>query len=154
MQIRLAQKQDIPQLLNLLDQVGEVHHQLRPDIFRPGTQKYDAAALAALLQDETRPIYVAEHEGTVAGYCFCVVKEFSSHMWVARREFYIDDLCIDETMRRKGIAQALYDYALEQAKDRGCNSLTLNVWCGNDSAMAFYQKQGMTPRNILMEQRL
>ena len=154
MQIRLAQKQDIPQLLNLLDQVGEVHHQLRPDIFRPGTQKYDAAALAALLQDETRPIYVAEHEGTVAGYCFCVVKEFSSHMWVSRREFYIDDLCIDETMRRKGIAQALYDYALEQAKDRGCNSLTLNVWCGNDSAMAFYQKQGMTPRNILMEQRL
>ncbi len=149
MDIRLAQKEHIPGMIALLKQVGEVHHRLRPDIFGPGTQKYDEAALEKLLTEESRPIYIAKCDGAVAGYCFCVVKEFPG-----RREFYIDDLCVDENCRRRGIAQALYRHALAQAKSRGCHSLTLNVWCGNEVAMEFYKKQGLTPRNIMMEQRL
>ena len=33
----------------------------------------------------------------------------------------------------------------------GCDFVTLNVWCGNESAMAFYEKLGLTPRSITME---
>ena len=32
-----------------------------------------------------------------------------------------------------------------------CRRVTLNVWCGNDSAMRFYEKRGLKPRNIHME---
>ena len=39
MEIRLAKTEDIPGLLELLRQVGQVHHELRPDIFRDGAQK-------------------------------------------------------------------------------------------------------------------
>ena len=52
--IRKAQTGDIPGLVSLLRQVGQVHHELRPDIFRPGTLKYDEKALAELLSDEDR----------------------------------------------------------------------------------------------------
>ena len=48
----------------------------------------------------------------------------------------------------------LYDYALRYAKEIGCDTLTLNVWCGNDSAMAFYESRGLKPRNIHMEAKL
>ena len=41
MTIRFATEQDIPQMIDLLRQVGEVHHQIRPDLFRSGAQKYD-----------------------------------------------------------------------------------------------------------------
>lgn len=154
MVITAATAAHIPGILALLAQVGQVHHEIRPDIFVPGTLKYDEAALAGLLTDPDRPVYVALEEGAVAGYCFCVRKVFGGSMHTARQEFYIDDLCVDENHRRKGIAQELYNYALNRAKELGCHSLTLNVWCGNDGAMAFYEKQGMRPRNILMEQRL
>lgn len=154
MTILPANEAHIPGMIALLRQVGEVHHRIRPDIFVPGTQKYDEAALTELLKDESRPIYIAECEGAVAGYCFCVIKDFSDGIWEPHKEFYIDDLCVDETMRRMGIAKALYDHALQQAKRLHCHSLTLNVWCGNDGAMEFYKKQGLQPRNIMMEQKL
>ena len=47
--IRQAQKQDIHQILELLHQVNMVHHELRPDLFKPHTTKYDAQELEALL---------------------------------------------------------------------------------------------------------
>ena len=72
MEIRFAQASDIPGMLELLQQVGEVHHQIRPDLFRSGAQKYDEAALEALLTDENRPIFVAWQNGQVAGYAFCI----------------------------------------------------------------------------------
>ena len=150
--IRQAQKTDIPDILNLLGQVGDVHHQLRPDIFPAGTLKYDADALETLLRDENRPVFVAEIDGKVAGYCFCVHKVLpKTQSSVARRELYIDDLCVDKNCRRMGIARALYKHALAYGKTLGCQTLTLNVWCGNDGAMSFYEQMGLRPRNILME---
>ena len=41
MNIRRAVEKDIPGMLSLLRQVGQGHHELRPDIFRPVTLKYD-----------------------------------------------------------------------------------------------------------------
>ena len=152
MEIRRARVQDIPGLSSLLLQVGQVHHDIRPDIFRPRTLKYDEAALEALLLDEQRPIFVAMDAEAVAGYCFCVHREYSgSGVSTDRRELYIDDLCVDEGCRGKGVATGLYRYVTDYAKKCGCSFITLNVWCGNDGAMAFYEKMGMRPRSITME---
>ena len=46
MEIRLAQAGEIPGMIRLLQQVGEVHHKIRPDLFRAGAQKYHEADLA------------------------------------------------------------------------------------------------------------
>ena len=150
--IRKAEARDIPSLLALLQQVGQVHHEIRPDIFPAGTLKYDEAALALLLRDGTRPVFVAETEGSVAGYCFCVHKIIAdSPLSVGRQELYIDDLCVDKDHRRVGIARVLYDHAVSYARKTGCDMLTLNVWCGNEGAMNFYEQMGMKPRHIMME---
>ena len=155
MDIRLATANEIPGLLALLAQVGQVHHEIRPDIFPSGTLKYDTAALESLLADPRRPVFVAMEGNFVAGYCFCVHKTVEAGSCaVARSELYIDDLCVDENRRRKGIADKLYRYAENYARQIGCGSVTLNVWCGNDSAMDFYLHHGMKPRNITMETKL
>lgn len=154
MNIRLATCTDIPALIDLLQQVGQVHHDIRPDIFRETCQKYDEATLAALLQDKTRPVFVAEDE-QVHGYCFCILKEFAGEsVMTDRRELYIDDLCVDENCRGQGIAKALLTYVTDYAKSIGCAFVTLNVWNGNDNAMKFYEKAGMTPRSVTMEMKL
>ena len=155
MEIRIAKRTDIPELSRLLLQVGEVHHQIRPDLFRSGAQKYDEAALTALLEDPKRPILIADVGGQVAGYCSCILQETQDDPVLCdRKVLYIDDLCVDETIRGKGVATALYHKTLEYAKELGCHSVTLNVWCGNDRAMAFYEKCGMTPQKIGMEKVL
>ena len=155
MNIRLAESRDIPGMIHLLHQVGGVHHDIRPDIFRAGALKYTPAQLEELLLDETRPIFVCDIDGFVAGYCFCILKTFRDHeTFIDRTEFYIDDLCVDEGHRKQGIASALFDHTVAYAKQNCYDAITLNVWCGNDSAMRFYEKAGLKPRNILMEMKL
>lgn len=152
MVIRNAMAQDIPGILNLLKQVGKVHSDIRPDIFPAGALKYDASALLTLLGDASRPIFIADVDGVVAGYCFCVHKVIEdSALSVGRQELYIDDLCVDENHRRMGLAKVLYDHTLAYAKKTGCNMVTLHVWNGNDGAIHFYEQMGMTPRYIMME---
>ena len=152
MNICRGESRHIGGMIRLLHQVGDVHHEIRPDIFRAGAQKYDEAALELLLQDEAMPIFVADDGGFVAGYCFCQHREYrDSTALTDRKELYIDDLCVDENCRKQGIATALYNRVLEFARGLGCHSVTLNVWCGNDGAMRFYEKCGMKPQKIGME---
>ena len=152
MTIRLADPRDIPGMIALLLQVGEVHHRIRPDLFRSGAQKYDEAALLSLLSDPTRPIFIAGEGESVDGYCFCILEEVKDDPVLRDvTSLYIDDLCVDETIRGRHVGSRLYDHACAYARSVGCGSVTLNVWCGNDSAMAFYNSRGMKPRKIYME---
>ena len=155
MEIRLAQSRDIPGMIRLLQQVGEVHHKIRPDLFRCGAQKYNESDLEELLKDPSRPIFAAVEEDALLGYCFCIIEETAGNpVLMDDKTLYIDDLCVDETIRGKHVGKALYEYTRAYAKEIGCRSVTLNVWCGNDSAMAFYERRGLKPRKIYMEDKL
>lgn len=152
MEIRFAEERDIPGLIDLLKQVGDVHHQIRPDLFRAGAQKYDEAALRLLLRDSSRPIFAAIREGTVIGYAFCILQQTQGEPALAdRKVVYIDDLCVDREVRGGGVAKALYDHVCAYARQLHCDAVTLNVWWGNDRAMGFYEKCGLKPQKIGME---
>ena len=155
MLIRRAENADIPEMLRLLAQVCNVHAAIRPDIFRVNGTKYTASELEAILADGSRPIWCALEGDKFLGYCFCQWQEYrDSTVSTDRKELYIDDLCVDEAVRGKGVATALYRAVSAEAKRQGCDIITLNVWCGNDSAMRFYEKMGMKSRKITMEMPL
>ena len=152
MDIRFAQVRDIPDMIELLRQVGEVHHQIRPDLFRAGAQKYDEAALEKLLADPNRPILAAVEKGALLGYAFCILQVTEGDPVLRdRKVMYIDDLCVDEFRRGQGVAGALYRAVCDYARELDCDAVTLNVWCGNDRAMAFYEKCGLKPQKVGME---
>ena len=155
MEIRMAKPEDIPGIIDLLLQVGEVHNKIRPDLFRAGARKYDEKALTEILKDPNRPIFAAVEDGTLLGYCFCILEITRDNpVLMDQKSLYIDDLCVDENVRGKHVGERLYDFAVDYARKIGCDSLTLNVWCGNDSAMKFYESRGLKQRNIHMEARL
>jgi len=156
MNIRMAQKSDIPRLNHLLYQVHKVHADERPDLFRPGCKKYTSEDLQEILQDPQKPIYVAVDENdSVMGYCFCLLEEVpEGTSLVPRKSVYIDDLCVDETCRGQHIGSLLYEHVVQQARNMGCYHITLNVWTLNPTAQAFYEKMGMKPLKTVMEQIL
>ena len=74
--IRKAKEKDIPRILELLEQVLQIHADIRPDIFIPGTTKYTIDELRELLKHKEKPIYVAVDEDDVCvGYAFCQLQE-------------------------------------------------------------------------------
>ena len=155
MLIRRAEISDIPDILRLLVQVCNVHQAIRPEIFKRDGVKYTESDLCELLQDETRPVWCALDGERFLGYCFCQWEEYcGSSVSTDRRELYIDDLCVDEEARGRGVATALFRHVTEAARASGTDFITLNVWRGNDSALRFYEKMGMTPRKTTLELRL
>ena len=156
MNIRQATESDILQVARLLYQVQEVHAKGRPDLFNLGARKYTDEELKEIFSDaENRPVFVAETEGNVRGYAFCILEETSeSHSLKGIKTLYIDDLCVDEECRRAGIGSMLYEFVLKFAKEKSCNRVTLNVWELNQGAKAFYEKKGMSPLKTVMEQKL
>ena len=156
MQIRRATEKDIPRLIDLLYQVHRVHSKGRPDIFRAGNKKYTEEELLQILSNENTPIYAAADENDMlCGYAFCIYEEIKGQISLTdRKSLYIDDLCVDENIRGKHIGTLLYEHVLNEARKNGCYHVTLNVWCLNESAMRFYEKCGLSPLKITMEQIL
>ena len=152
MEIRFAQPEDVAGILNLLKQVGRVHHVGRPDIFRSNAQKYGASQVLAMLNSSKTPIFVAVEDGKVLGYGFCIMKSHKDDPVIADHlELYIDDLCVDEACRGQGIGKVIYQNILRYAKERHCYNVTLNVWSCNESAMKFYESLGLKPQKVGME---
>ena len=151
MLIRQAEISDIPEILRLLKQVCNVHHAIRPDIFKRDGSKYYDLDLIDILNDEDLPVWCAIEDDKLLGYCFCRVDISFGPASTVQKEMYIDDLCVDETARGKGVATCLFAHVRMLAKMNGFQFITLNVWEGNDSAMRFYEKMGMKPRKVCME---
>lgn len=155
MDIRFAIAEDVPGILELLRQVGRVHHNGRPDIFRADAQKYGPSQVLSMLDKPETPIFIAVEEGNVLGYCFCQMKTYYRDSVICdHTTCYIDDLCVHENCRGKHVGTALYEAVCRYAKSRECASITLNVWSCNPSAMAFYEKLGLRPQKVGMEQLL
>lgn len=154
MMIRKAQLEDSIQILNLLRQVNLIHHNGRPDLFHVGT-KYTPEQLAEMICDDNRPILVADEDGTIKGYSFCMIQMHEKdNILTDIKTLYLDDLCVDENCRGEHVGKALYQAVLTLARELGCYHVTLNVWCLNGDAMKFYEACGMKPLKICMEQIL
>ena len=153
MPIRRASKEDIGRINELLHQVLDVHHKVRPDIFKPNAKKYTNEELLAILEDESRPIFVADDNGeTVVAYAFCVfIRHESNNILTDIKTLYIDDLCVDKCARGRGIGTKMLDFVKDYAREIGCYNVTLNVWACNPGALKFYEKCGMQVQKMGME---
>ena len=153
--VRRATESDIPAIMRLLVQVNMVHHNGRPDLFKGPTTKYTEGELAAILASDDTPVFVGVDEsGKVLGHGFCVLQHSGGQLMEEHDTLYIDDICVDETARGLGVGRAIYESILAHARERGCYNVTLNVWSCNPGAMRFYEKLGMVPYRVGMEQIL
>lgn len=152
-EIRRAVPEDIPGIIRLLYQVDMVHHNGRPDLFRGPATKYGEAQLREIIADDSTPVFVfADDDGAVRGHAFCIFQQHRDDPVLTDiRTLYIDDICVDEQVRRQHIGERLYRRVLDFAREAGCYNITLNVWACNPAAQAFYEKCGMKPQKIGME---
>ncbi|MBQ3796023.1 MAG: GNAT family N-acetyltransferase [Butyrivibrio sp.] len=167
MEIRRAEDKDSERIIELLQQVCNIHADIRPDLFIYDGTKYSKEDLHEMYKDDTKPIFVAvgdldnggkkdnpddNNNEIVQGYCFCQIKKTEGSRCIKPfAQIFIDDLCVDEKARGQHVGRQLFDYVKSYAKELGCYEITLNVWEGNDSARRFYENMGMKPKETQME---
>lgn len=154
MSIRHAQVSDIPAILDLLGEILTVHHKGRPDIFKAEGSKYTHQQLAQLLDDPNQPVFVYEQDGQILGHLFCQIQEAQGSVLEPIKTLFIDDLCVSSAARGQGLGEKFMDFAKGYAKEQGCYNLTLDVWADNAGAVRFYERFGLVPQKMRMEEIL
>jgi len=131
-----------------------IHHNGRPDLFKPYTQKYSLEDFNKVLNDDSKPVFVitdVDHNETL-GYSFCqIIHKEKNAITDGRKYLYIDDYCVDERSRGLGIGAIFLEYIRNYAKDQNCYSIELNVWNFNQGAIAFYERSGFSTQRRQME---
>ncbi|HEX8599973.1 MAG TPA: GNAT family N-acetyltransferase [Chloroflexia bacterium] len=132
--VRRATPQDGPAIVRLITALADFEKLPPPD----------ATAQSRLLDDAfgTRPrfeIFLAEHEGDVAGYAF-VFETYST--FLALPTLYLEDLFVLEEYRGRRVGYALFSHCAEEAIRRGCGRFEWAVLDWNQHAINFYERLG------------
>jgi len=62
--------------------------------------------------------------------------------WLVRREFHIANMAVRRERQGEGIGSLLLDGMLDEARNRGCDTATLEVRFSNDRAIGLYRSHG------------
>ncbi len=153
--VRRAKEDDIPTIMNLLEQVNRIHCEGRPDLFRLAT-KYTEDELRRIISNDQTPVFVyADEDGRILGHGFCILQRPDNTRLLNNiLTLYIDDICVDESARGQRIGASIYEHILAYAGQCGCYNVTLNVWTCNPGAMKFYTELGLSPYKVGMEKIL
>jgi ribosomal protein S18 acetylase RimI-like enzyme len=63
-------------------------------------------------------------------------------VWTGADDCWLEDLFVESDARGSGLGRALVNAALEQAVERGCRRIELDVNESNAQALAFYESLG------------
>jgi ribosomal protein S18 acetylase RimI-like enzyme len=151
-EIRRAAKEDVAKLVELHREVHELHLALRPDQFKQIVDDDMAAVFLAQLAASATKVWVAELDGTVAGYVVAMRNDGAQNTMCPRRaRWEIDQIGVATAHRRLGIARALVSTVVDAALADGTPAVELNCWAFNRDAHAAFQSFGFVPKIIRFE---
>jgi len=111
--------------------------------------------LEKIIDNDREPVFVAvDEKKNLLGHVFCIFKENKKESLADIVTLFVDDLCVSEKARGKGIGAKLYEYVVNFALKNGCYNVTLDVWSCNEQAIKFYEKCGMKVQKVIMEKIL
>jgi GNAT superfamily N-acetyltransferase len=150
--IRPAAFGDEAVLAALNDFVQELHLERRPDHFRPTQSAELATWFRSLLEKSTTRIWIAEDDGVPVGYLLAILHEAQENPFVhARHWCEIDQIAVDPSRRRRGIARALLLSAVSWAQSEGIVQIEAASWSCNGVAHEMFRRLGFVPKTTRFE---
>lgn len=143
MEIRKACLEDIENnLLNLYQELFEYHYNNRPEIFI----KCDKETLRKKLIDTINNTIVIEEENKIQAFAIYLEKDRLS-----KKNFFIEQLIVDEEIRNKGYSKELINYLKKIAKEKGYSKIELCCWEFNIKAKEIYEHLGFKKQRTIYE---
>ncbi|MDO4739208.1 MAG: GNAT family N-acetyltransferase [Eubacteriales bacterium] len=150
--IRRAVQEDNLKIRPLQTEIARLHHEGKPELFKAEPRFHSEEAFAGMLADPEHFIFIAEADGRVVGYAFAFISHVRNHpTYIDFDRFYIDDICVLEECRGRGVGRRLFEACREQAQKTDCKVMDLGVFGFNTGAIAFYEACGMTEQQRRME---
>lgn len=154
--IRRGTVGDARLLCDLVGAVQELHLAARPDFFKPYVVTPEMVnAFKVQLTDVNTYVYIGEVNGEAIGYILAQLVNRPENPYIYERQYlHIDQMAVNPEYRSKGYGERLMQQVFDLARSLGVQTVTLNVWVFNQRAIAFYERQGFTVRDMRMEAHL
>ncbi|MEN9699468.1 MAG: hypothetical protein RLZZ301_666 [Bacteroidota bacterium] len=133
--VRQAKPQDVPAIYSLICELASYERAPEQVVNTPQQLELD------LFQDAVCEAIVCENEAhQVIGFALF----YTSYSTWKGRCLYLEDFYVQETERKKGYGQALFDEVLKIAKARGVKRMDWQVLDWNHTALNFYRRNHAT----------
>lgn len=151
MNIRNAQLEDINKISELMLQVAKIHSNARKDIFKEKNIEEIKIEVNNRINNKEN-ILIAEENNNIYGVIIYKIKEVKEHINLKDRTIlWIDELIVDEKVRKMGIGKNLFSEVKRIAKEKNYDAVELNCWNFNKQAICFYERCGMNIQRLIME---
>lgn len=142
MEVRKANKMDMPQVLELIKELAVFENE--PDAVEISVEVLETNGFG---ENPLFTCFVAEIDNVVVGAAL-IYYRFST--WKGRT-LHLEDLIVKEEHRGKGIGEALYTKVMKFAYNQGLKRVAWDVLDWNTGAIRFYERSGA---NIMKEWRV
>ncbi len=102
----------------------------------------DPVRLKSVASDPSHILIVAVDEGVVVGQCLGVIHCHADKA----TELYIDDLAVEDSRQRHGIATRMVRALFDAGRRRGCEEIWVATEPDNEAAKGFYASLALVPR--------
>ncbi len=150
--LQLAREGDRAAIEVLAQQIHRMHVRWRPDIYEIATEMWPQERFCNAVSQ--RQLFVAKQGDLVVGYVLVKIRNYEMVGHVRRSVLLIDEICVDEASRNRGIGTEMMTEVRAIAAAYGCTDMQLGVYPQNNEALAFYQKCGFRIRSIDMQMKI
>lgn len=130
-QLRFAQKEDCPRLLELINELAV--YEKMPEEVTVSLAEFTAAGFG---EQPVWKAFVAGNEQEILGFALYYTR-YST--WKGCR-LYLEDFIVTEKARGKGLGKLLFERVMKEAKDKNYNGMNWQVLDWNEPAINFYTK--------------
>ncbi|MFC2946938.1 GNAT family N-acetyltransferase [Virgibacillus sediminis] len=142
--IEIANKDDFKAVNSIIKEGHNEHAEALPHIFKDIDQVMPGKNFNELLEDPNCEVLIVKEYGDIVGFAVIELSESPPFDSMTPRKFaYMSDFGVKRSSQRKGIGRELFNECLNWAKNRGADSLDLNVGEFNRKAISFYENFGM-----------
>lgn len=141
--IRKAVKEDLPALRGLYRALEEDGVRYQPEHFVIGERTDEF--FQTIFDNDHEDILVADIGGEAVGFVHCVILQQKKVSCLKPQSVvYLQDLCVREDMRDKGIGTVLIRASKDYGKEKGVDFIRTQVFPGNVDGMRFYERNGFS----------
>lgn len=144
--VRLATKDDVPQLLPLIRSLVDSYDEPLPK------ESSMNEIVSRQVSSDNHEYIVAVAGGRIFG---CLLVCYYLSTWAAAPYAMLQDFIVDQSWRKQGVGSTMFAYARDRARMRGCARIDLVIQSQRNEAKQFFHRRGFhTTDRELMRMRL
>lgn len=154
--IRDAREDDIQSIIEMRKELDDFHSKILPELFISACL-YKEEDIKTYFNAEKTKVIVVEDSTSNNTVAYAVLnKERVEERLIFKKKtmLYVNDICVREPYRGKGIGRFVFEYIIKYAKESKVDTLELNVFSANQRAIELYESFGLKDQNKRMTLRL